>query len=128
MGLYERVNERYAKTFYYKEFDQQWKTFGGIETLGLVGSTMVCHDKTLKAVNSKRDVFLDGPTAFGYLIDSIGRNKIPLSPNDIMIPAMVHSARRRIPTDGTRYRDALEEMIASGQIPKSYLENFPPHK
>ena len=125
MGLYERVNERYAKTLYYKEFDQNWAIWGVVESLGLVGATMVCHDKALKKVNSKRDVYLDGPAAFGYLIDSLGRNKIPLSPKDIMIPSMVHSARRRIPTDGTKYVDALNEMIASGQIPKSLLDQLP---
>ena len=124
MGLYERVNERYAKTFYYKEFDQQWKTFGGIESLGLVGSTMVCHDKTLKKVNSKRDVHIDGPTAFGYLIDSIGRNKIALFPNDMIIPAMVHSVYGRIPTD-VRYTEAVKEMVASGKIPKSLIDRLP---
>ena len=126
LGIYERVNKRYSKSFYQNEFDQQWKTWRVlIETLGLVGATMVAHDKTMEKLNGKRDIYVDGPTAFGYLIDAIERKSIPLTPDEIMVPAMVHSVYRRVPTDGKTYEDALKEMIASGQIPKSLIDRLP---
>jgi hypothetical protein len=126
MGLYERVNERYAKTFYSKEFEQEWKTWKPmIESLGLVEATMVTHHHTMRKANSKKDIYLDGPIAFGYLIDALERNRIPLLPNDLFIPAMVHSVYKVTPAEKVRYKDSLVKMIASGLIPKSSLETFP---
>jgi hypothetical protein len=122
MGIYERVNRRYSKTLYQNEFDQQWRTWKEvIGSLGLVGATMVSHDKTMDKVNSKRDIYVDGATAFGYLLDSIERKSIPLNPDDIMIPAMVHSVYRVTPPEGLRYQEALRKMIESGQIPENLV-------
>jgi hypothetical protein len=128
VGLYSRVNARYIKTFYAKEFDQDWKTYGGNAGSEIVSLLVMLHDRILWRLNGKRDIEVDGPEGLALLVEAIDRNRIPVGPNEVLIPAMVYDAYKVAPVAQLDYKDALNKMIASGQIPKSYLENFPPQE
>lgn len=124
MGLFGKVNDRYIKSFYFREFDKDWKIYGNIPQLDVFDVLIDIHRTILGKLNSKKDIFVDGPDGLALLVDSMIRNHIPVDPKSILIPTMVQN-RYGITPASPDFKKFVKEMVESGEIPESLLEHLP---
>jgi hypothetical protein len=120
MGIYDKVNKRFAVSFYFREFDKYWRRFNseGPFDINLIWFMMDIHSRIMHELNGKKDISVDGPQSLGFLVDSMVRNSVPADPRDVLVPVMVWSRTGYIPSD-EGYDMALEGMLDRGEIPKN---------
>lgn len=123
MRLFEKVNKHYSKSFYAREFDQQWKIYRGFPGHDVIDILMIIHDRTLSKLNGKRDIYVHGPDGLTFLVDALDRNRIPVEPKDLMIPAWVHSKFGITPSN-KKFESALQSMVDLGEIPETLVEHW----
>jgi hypothetical protein len=126
MGLFGKVNDRYIKTFYSREFDKDWKIYGNIPQFDVFDVLIEIHRSILAKLNSKKDIFVDGPDGLALLVDAMIRNKIPVDPKAILVPTMVQN-RYGVTPASPDFKKFVQEMVDSGEIPKALLEHLPKH-
>lgn len=126
MGLYSRVNDRYIKSFYSREFDKEWKIYGNIPQFDVFDVLIDIHRTILSKLNSKKDIFVDGPDGLALLVDSMIRNNIPVDPKAILVPVMVQNRYGATPASRD-FKKFVQQMVESGEIPRPLLEHLPKH-
>lgn len=116
MGIYEKINKSFGKQFYFREFDKKYISIP--DELATIEYLMQLHKNILFDIKmNKRDVVIDSQEQVDYFLESLQRNKCPISSDKFTIPLIVYTVTFTTPGD-SRYEMELELLISNGVIPR----------